>query len=530
MQHIINHLRPRLAPRRTTFYLMALISLLAVVALMGSLTNCDCEDGKSKKSDSTAQVSGQPPKRYALDVQNPAGNTFQVMVTSPGPPHGSEVHVFWYIPDGATNVQTNPPAGNAGKGCVAWVLPVNPDTGKTMPVSVNYTAPPGSQVTDTFMVWGPFYTSTARSFARTVSGQGAQAMASAGLLPARSPAARQAGYYRWQTTTLVAAPGLALTADLCQDGVDLLRSDTAFIALRFPVQPPPLADTDPYTLPVCLGDGYSPYLGLLDERSVPATTILTAALEYKPRYLTFAENELPAAPGEHWLALGAVTSSTVGCAGLPELPAGQWEVQADLWLDFGGLQDTNLGAVLPIYYCYEGQASPIPLGVLGARASATSYQGWGITCLGPDSLTLRDGPGDWELAGEGIGWVTATQTISFAHTLYNWTLYPHPPLTFTLEATSTLPAGWAFYADPAGQTPLVGPVRVDDYLEFWVFGQAPADAADGPYELFVTARTGDALPADQQATDLMWVGDWVAPPPSPFLHRVYLPLVQKSAP
>ena len=351
-------------------------------------------------------------------------------------------------------------------------------------------------------------------------------MASAGLLPARSPAARQDDYYRWQITNWVDVPSLALTADLCQDGVDLLQSDTVFIALRFPVQPPPLAETDPYTLPVSFGDGYSPYLSLLDMRSMPVSTILTAPLEYKPWYLTFAENELPAAPGERWLALGAVTSPTITCAGLPELAAGEWEVQADVWLDFGGVQDTGLGAVLPIYYCYEGQAPPGQL----MGSDATSYQGWGITCLGPRYLTLRDDLGsNWKLTGESSAWLTPTQVISFSHTLYNWMPYPQP-LTFTLEATSTLPAGWAFYADPAGQTPLAGPVQVDNQLEFWVFGQAPADAADGPYELFVTARTSDTLPADQQATDLMWVGDWVAPPPSPFMHRVYLPLVQKSAP
>jgi len=71
---------------------------------------------------------------------------------------------------------------------------------------------------------------------------------------------------------------------------------------------------------------------------------------------------------------------------------------------------------------------------------------------------------------------------------------------------------------------------VDDTLEFWVFGQAPAGAADGSYNLFVTARTEDALPASQQAANLLWVGDWVAPPPGPFPHRVYLPLVVRSSP
>ncbi|MGQ9599821.1 MAG: hypothetical protein ACUVWZ_10435 [Anaerolineae bacterium] len=331
MQRIINHLRPGLTSRRTTSYLMALVSLLAVVALMGSLMGCDDCEG----STSTTQSSGQPPRLVMLDIQNLAGNLIDVTATAPGPPYPNKVRVTWWPPEGATNLQTNPPPTDCFRSSLCWwVLPVNPDTGKAEPVSVSYTPPPGlSEVTDTFEAegWDTWYPPNHRSL--THKAWGPPAMASAGLLPARSPVARQDGYYRWRITTWVEAPGLALTADLCQDGVDLLQSDTAFIALRFPVQPPPLAETDPYTLPVSFDDGYLPYLSLLDMRSMPPTTILTTALEYKLWYLTFAENELPAAPGERWLALGAVTSPTITCAGLPELAAGQWEVRADVWLD-----------------------------------------------------------------------------------------------------------------------------------------------------------------------------------------------------
>lgn len=66
---------------------------------------------------------------------------------------------------------------------------------------------------------------------------------------------------------------------------------------------------------------------------------------------------------------------------------------------------------------------------------------------------------------------------------------------------------------------------MDDYLDLWVFGQAPAGATDGPYEVFVTAHTGDALPGTQQLVDLMWVGAWAPPPPSQLGQRVYLLLL-----
>lgn len=158
------------------------------------------------------------------------------------------------------------------------------------------------------------------------------------------------------------------------------------------------------------------------------------------------------------------------------------------------------------------------------QARISPNQGWNITCLGPDLLKLQDDLA-WELAGGGIGWITHTQTISFGHTLYNWTPYPVIPLTFILEISSTAAAGWAFYADPAGQMPLADSIRVDNVLEFWVFGQPPSDIPDGPYDLVVTARTEDALPASQQVADLLWVGEWVAPPSSHY--RVFLPVVRK---
>jgi len=325
-------------------------------------------------------------------------------------------------------------------------------------------------------------------------------------------AAPLADYYLWETTTLYGVPGQTMTADLCQDDLHLLQSGKTFIALRVPIYSG--------TLPVCLDDGYAPYLNLLDERPWPPTPILTTSLEYKPQYQNFAATELPAAPGEHWLTLGAVTSPAIDCNSLPALPLNEWEYQANVWLDFGGTADAGQGAVLPLYYCYEGQAPP--------NADTASYQGWGITCLGPHYMTLQDGLGNWELTGQGFGWLTPTQTISFSHTLYNWTPYPPTPLTFTLAASSTLPAGWAFYADPQGQTPLTGPIRVDDVLEFWAFGQTPAGAAPGAYELFITARTADTTPASQQATDLLWVGDWVAPPLPPWWRKLYLPLVLKN--
>jgi len=347
------------------------------------------------------------------------------------------------------------------------------------------------------------------------------------LAVAGSPG-QAADYYLWRVASWYGSDEVAMSPDACQDGMSFLQSDTAFIALRAPVYTTTLAWAEPCTQPVVFRGPYTSTLTLLDERASPATRLFTVPLELRAGRHPFLESALPPAEGERWVALGVAITPTVDCSGVPVM--GQdWELEVNLYLDFGGSLDAGHGQTLPIYYCYEGQNAPFFLGSPGAHADATSYQGWGITCLGPHYLTLRDGPDDWELAGMGGAWITPTQVISFPHTLYNWTLTPPRPLTFTLEASSTLAAGWSFYADPQGQTPLAGPIRVDDVLEFWVFGQAPAGAAPGAYELFVIARTADITPASQQATDLLWVGDWVAPPLPPWWHKLYLPLVLKNA-
>ena len=527
----------------TSLYARVLLILMLIMLIMACLP--DCGKKKVKKSTQTSQVTPPTvycPKMQITCVSSPGGyrTTCKVKCTSTSPT-AKQIWLKWDIPKGASNVQISYDGKNCSGAFVMWYLPVGTN-GQTDEVTIVYDRPPGvDKVVDKFeaLHWpGPSSDSSSTNRAVTTErapfdkGWGEWSPASppaptgAGATAARHPAL-QDDYTLWETTTWYGADGLTVTVDLCQDTVDVLQSDTAFVALRFPAQPPPLAYTDPYTLPVSFRSDASPYLFLLDERAWPHTPVITTALEYKPQYLTFAENELPPAPGEHWLTLGAVISPTIDCAGLPELPAGEWEVQAQVWLDFGGVPDTCDGCVLPLYYCYKGQQLPAQMSrALGINV--TSYQGWDITCVGPHYLTLHDGRPDWELAGQGGAWITPTQTISFTHKIYNRTR-PRTSLIVNLELSSTLDAGWAVYADEQGQTPVTGPFRVDDSVRyFWLFGQVPADAADGPYSLIVTARTDDAPPALQQASDLMWVGDWVSPPPGPFWFRIYLPVVVKS--
>ncbi len=402
-------------------------------------------------------------------------------------------------------------------------------------VSYDYNPPPDvTEVTDTFKAhssWYPEY--VAQSVTRPVSGGGGQATALAWVQPAQPPDGQSTDYYRWLIDLhFWPTQAQTMTTSLCQDQMALLQGGHTFLAMRFPVLPPTLVYTEPYTLPVVIGPD-TPRLFLQDDSGWPPTPVLTVPLEYKPEYLAFLENELPAAPGEHWLALGAVTTPTVDCAGVPALA--DWSYQAEVWLDFGGAQDAGRGRTLPCYYCYEGQSPPAAL-LSALDAGTASYQGWGITCLGPQPVYLESHVRPLELHSAYTSWVTPTQTISFSHSIWNWS---SAPLTVSLAYSSALGLPWGFYSGTTSApdlplVPITGPVLVQPFgwyppRYFWAIATVPADTPDGAETLIITATDVNSPTNSAWTPDLLWVGDWVAPPLPPPWYRLYLPLVLRQS-
>ena len=517
-----------------------------VLFLVLFLVACEIKSCSVEKDESPLQVSlPEPPKRHTLDIKNPSGNTFQVTCASPGPPHPDYVKLRWVSPPNVGSVQTSHEQNRTYSGrsdffnaaVVEWKLPVDPTTGKTEMVTVHYEPPPwGVNGVDTFGVESDLYpNSVHESIFHAMDIEAAAPPPPVWTRPASRAAAPAAGYYRWlvyehyRTTE-----PMTVTSDLCQDWVDLLQSEQTFVGLRFPVLPPTLSYTEPYTLPLVIGPAGSS-LALLDERVSPATTVLTVPLEYRPEHHTFLENELPAAPGEHWLAMGVVTTPTIDCANVPTL--GKWTIDANLWLDFGGAADACKGCVLPLYYCYAGQEPPAPLAALGAVAGVTSYQGWGITCLGPDALYLESGATTPPFT---LGWthtalITPTETISLSHYLYNSGAVP---VTVTLAYSSTPGLPWGVYsgtqeAPDLPLAPIIGPIRLEDTWPesvryFWMIATVPDGTPSGAGTLVITATDVTSPAITASTRDLLWVGDWVAPPGPPLWYRLYLPLMSRQ--
>lgn len=484
--------------------------------------------------------------KHALEVKNPSGNTFQITVSSPGPPYPSHVNVMWTNDSGSLNnvenIQNSHPQyvtnvyQDKGSTMVEMTVPVDPNTGKAETITINYdSCSEGKYQVDSFVVDSDMYPENVnQTFTRPVStGQRqTQIQAAPQQQFSRAPQAPSDDYKVWMVEIHSEPKGvLTMTTSLCQDWVTLAQSERTFLALRFPVEPQTMSYTEPYTLPVIFSPAYSPTLKLV-ESSGPNSSYLTIPLEYKSKYLSFLESEMPVASGEHWLALGAVETPAASCENVPTTTG--WRFDTTLFMDFGGQTDTTQGKVLPFYYCYEGLEAPGTLLRAVAGENAVSYQGWGITCQGPHYLSLSQYVSPLEIYGMYTEWITPTHTISFSHSLVNWT---GSTMTVTVDFSSTMNLPWGVYYGSEDEpddplAPITGPFQVkpfgpNPFRTIWLIADVPAGTPSGMETLIITA-TDVISPAHKSWTsNLLWVGDWVAPPSeTPTMkYWVYLPLV-----
>jgi hypothetical protein len=415
------------------------------------------------------------------------------------PPHNPDS----YVPDSITVFYDAPqlPAG---------------ETTTKMTSTASITAPNGDTDTTTMVTWVKDWFKS--SSAPIASGETTE-----------TQTAPQAGnYYRWYIGTGSTVGGVRLTTQLCEQWAAVTDPSKAFIAVRFPLLNATPPYTDSYSLPVVFSSAYSPTLALQDERTWPSTTLLTVPLQYRPEYHTFVNAELPWEDDERWFALGVKQSTSISCPQGMDLPAGKWGIFGHLWLEFRGQSCAN--CTLPVYLCYEGQELP-SLASAAARASgvtAASYQGWGITCLGPILVPLEDysPPMPFYLYGTYSTVVTPTQQVRFLHHLYRG-LGTAPQAT--LSVSSTLHASWGFYECTEPGEPLV-PIQQPISLAQWqsrtfcIVGTVPADA-HGPHSLTITATPVTNPSQVAQVSDVLWVGDWEEPPPPPRWYYIRFPVV-----
>jgi hypothetical protein len=322
-----------------------------------------------------------------------------------------------------------------------------------------------------------------------------------------------------------------INSDLCQQAVDLLQSDAAFIALQLPERPH--AANVSTLLPVYRNTP----IGLRDYSNNGLS--VAGAGTFRPGRFTFAANELPAAQNKIWVTFGAAMTPTLTC------PAGKatsaWEIELDFQLDLSYAPNSCRGCVLDVFICYEGQKLPgSRLAKYVARqqanraleqlvrtgdgpASVRDYRDWGITCAGPLPLQLIDDPNwqKWKLVGASAQWITPTWPITLAHTLEGGNFTPAELIDLTFS--SNLDAGWRWSDGTQFITP---PIEYVSWKDIFLVGQVPAGAPAGMYSAQITASLRSEPTDYRVATDLIWVGAWSPPPQGETPRRkLYLPLV-----
>ncbi len=543
----------------------ALLSLLvtagAIFALM-TFTACDCNDNGIDDCDEAAEkayeaimksLNSQVAKEAApdatakiyashdavsagegagaTDLAAPGGRVWRwlgVDVTSGAPP--SQVTYTWRPPEGAsdytfTERQPEPGWDPAQPVFVFRDVPPN----EHIPVQLTLPAanPYGGDRLAESLIAQPnaglattayYLTTLAAGVAAQLDDAGAAALWSPPAAAETSPAGPAAPVDMW-TVQRWYSRDITVSSSECQQAVDLLQSDAAFVALQLPERPH--LDHTSTLLPIYR----SPKIELMNPTD--GTLYVTGEAAFRPARFTFAANELPAAAEKVWATLGVATTPTLTCpAGLA---TSNWELHLDFQLDLSYVADNCRGCTLDVFLCYEGQELPGSrltkyvtrqqanrtleklVRTTDAQAGVRDYRDWGITCAGPLPLQMIDDPGwsNWYLVGASAQAITPTWPITLSHTIEGGV--PSPPQLIDLAFSSNLAAGWRWSDGAQFITP---PISYDGAIPqtIYLVGQAPADAPAGMYSTQITASLR-SQPADRRlATDLIWVGDWVAPP------------------
>ncbi len=532
--------------------LALLLIVSALVLVVMSMSGCDGCTNHSNHSSSITSVQKASNATFQCKIKgryataSPGGQAKRrlggLVIGSPAP---DSVDLHWSPPPGSTNFDWDFPPDNPGgpppyvwSGLGPYVavdvtfnMPEMPDleTGESVDVVENLV----STHSDGSASAAQMSTSVIK-FNRADALPGQTKPLPQGQAPAKQPAAPDADVDVWQTKLWLDVKGITLTTTFCQDWLDFLQGDEAFLAARMPM-PIPLVPTHSYTIPIAYRGDTTPVLELINYDSFGV--VITLPLELRPERATFLANELPSAPGERWVALG-LDPAPASCPSGLELGSGNWGLRGTAWLDMNDLPNNCEGCTVQVYYCYEGQEQPmmpaalqrIAAGAasraLGSGAGLQTYQGEGITCIGPQPLPLKPG---LELTTVGTAHITPTRPISFHHLLIT-----QGTAEIDLTMGSNLAADWGLYeGDVQGPyvplQPITPPLTVYGFAEFWAVGEVPSDTQDGPYSLFITATLVSSPSVSAWTSDFMWSGGWVAPPVAPdAAYHVYLPLVTKG--
>lgn len=528
------------------YLLVVLIALLLGASLYAIMLVTGCSGSQpgnpsNTGSDISSEINGSwgPPQNPSMAsgaLQSSTAGSWSAGDRFPAPALASSVGALasgelvtltWTPPPGSANFQFDRAPDPGGPPFVWRGVP------SSLPIHVQYDLPdlPAGQTEAEVVavLEVEFHGLTAATSLATHVTQGVSRATSVTLLA--SPAANEPTTL-WQIGRFIDPQGFTLTTQLCDDWLGRMQSEDVFVAVQVPIAAGPSV-TASVGVPVAAGGLYSSSLQLGDY-AAPSPAI-TVPLTLRPQRFTFLANALPAAPGEMWVAMGLDLGMPVACPPGLIAPANRWGMLFTTRLNLTHQPDNCEGCILPLYFCAEGEEKPLPLAVASlVLPAATTYQSDGITCVGPQSMSLRTYPSTWNLGHTSSVAVTPTQTISLMHTLRNPGL---TPVTVTVSHNLAMGVDWRIYrgnsAKPNLGEPIVGPLMVgpSNGVFIWLISDpVPTTGVSGSQTLIVTA-TSMISPADLRwIGDLIWVGSWAPPPPPlppPAGHDLFLPLVRR---
>jgi len=533
---------------QTAFYLLATAGL--IFALM-TLVACDCNDNGIDDCDVAGEARYEAIMKSIHDTLSPQEKppaTPKIQSTSLGRTgvltgtrvlHGLLLDSFdfttpitytWYPPAGASNFDFGREPESGGPPFVFRNVPANNDAiGVTfdLPETGAYGGDRLPELLTAQQGTGPATT----AYFLNVLGQ-AEAM------PEVTPAAATvagATVDMWDVDRWMTREGITVTTASCQQAVDLVQSDAAFLAVQVPE--PPHGSAESALLPI-----YSDPVIALDDLN--GTLDLAGQATFRPERATFVANAFPQEAGQIWVPLGVRQTPTLTCP--TTAPSSQWEIHTRLTLDLSYAENLCEGCLLDVQLCYEGQELPgnaaqrfvmerafdsalEQLAEAVPDVSVQTYQDWGVTCAGPLPLQLISDPewSNWMLVGASAQWITPTWTITLPHALEGGAFTP--PAGIDLDYDAPFGTAWHWSDGTATITPPVSFAGGWPPTNVYLVGTVPAGTPTGLYTVVVTA-TRQTAPTDfRVSSDMVWVGEWSPPSEGGALtHLLYLPLVLRN--
>jgi len=552
---------------QTAFYLLLTAGL--VFALM-TLAACDCNENGVEDCDSAgeaahaAEMASRMARQYPQPtpevrpriqktglVQTGALTATRVlhglMVFDPLPSYTTPLTYTWYPPAGASNFEffgkqpepggppfvfRNVPANNAAVPVMFDLPETGAYDGERLPELLTAQQGAGPQAT-AYMLNTVGQTQSLPEVFTSVAEALAAFRAAAALPRAETAGRAQATVDMWAIDQYFTREGITVTTATCQQTVDLLQSDAAFVAVQVPE--PPHEDYDSALLPI-----YGDSVLALDD--LDGGLDLEAAATFRPEQFTFLANTLPQEERKIWIALGVQQASALTCP--TAAPSGAWEIHTGLTLDLSYATEQCAGCVLDVQVCYEGQELPgnaaqrfvmgqafdsalEQLAETAPNASVQTYRDWGVTCAGPLPLQLVDTvtSNQWVLEGDSAQAITPTWTITLPHRLMGGDF--SPPVLIDLDFAAPIGANWHWSNGAATITPPVSYAGGWPPTNIYLVGTIPAGTPAGLYTVNITA-TQQTTPTDFRiGSDIIWVGEWSPPPEGgePPQYAMYLPLI-----